>query len=76
MIFKLIKNLLQRNCTFRYNAAEYKDYRLFSRLVGLYCLSCVDGISPRHCHTVKKCSDEEVGLQLLEFLIVTNAKQI
>ncbi|XP_078330561.1 uncharacterized protein LOC111110904 [Crassostrea virginica] len=31
-----------------------------SILAGLYCLSCVDGVSPRHCHTVRNCSNEEV----------------
>uniref|UniRef100_K1QLT8 Uncharacterized protein n=1 Tax=Magallana gigas TaxID=29159 RepID=K1QLT8_MAGGI len=27
---------------------------------GLYCLSCTNSVSPRHCHTVRKCSEEEV----------------
>ncbi|XP_052696261.1 IgGFc-binding protein-like [Crassostrea angulata] len=27
---------------------------------GLYCLSCTDGVSPRHCHYVMKCSEGEV----------------
>nr|XP_022307665.1 prostate stem cell antigen-like [Crassostrea virginica] len=27
---------------------------------GLYCLSCTDGISPRHCHSVRKCDEGEV----------------
>ncbi|XP_062573944.1 uncharacterized protein LOC134235796, partial [Saccostrea cucullata] len=26
----------------------------------LYCVSCSDSVSPRHCHTVKKCSEGEV----------------
>ncbi|XP_078327367.1 uncharacterized protein LOC111115363 [Crassostrea virginica] len=28
--------------------------------VGLYCVSCTDSVSPRHCHFVQKCNDGEV----------------
>lgn len=46
----------------------------FSLLAGLYCLSCVDGVSPRLCHTMKKCSDMEVGLNSSSLMLGTNAK--
>ncbi|XP_055999183.1 uncharacterized protein LOC125655051 [Ostrea edulis] len=27
---------------------------------GLYCLTCTDAISPRHCHEIRKCSPGEI----------------
>lgn len=31
---------------------------------GLYCLSCTNSVSPRHCHTVRKCSEGEVSQEI------------
>nr|XP_034318233.1 IgGFc-binding protein-like isoform X2 [Crassostrea gigas] len=31
-----------------------------TKAAGLYCLSCTNSVSPRHCHTVRKCSEGEV----------------
>ncbi|XP_078327365.1 uncharacterized protein LOC144623104 [Crassostrea virginica] len=35
-------------------------FSLVSGSAGLYCLSCTDSVSPRHCRTVRNCGDGEV----------------
>ncbi|XP_078327360.1 uncharacterized protein LOC111110903 isoform X2 [Crassostrea virginica] len=35
-------------------------FSLVSGSAGLYCLSCTDSVTPRHCRTVQNCGDGEV----------------
>eukprot|EP00105_Crassostrea_gigas_P039252 XP_019923400.1 PREDICTED: uncharacterized protein LOC105329744 [Crassostrea gigas] len=44
-----------------YEIAGFGLFFIFvTKAAGLYCLSCTNSVSPRHCHTVRKCSEGEV----------------
>ncbi|XP_061180629.1 IgGFc-binding protein-like [Saccostrea echinata] len=45
---------------FSHNTELFVILTFVSGSAALYCLSCTDSVSPRHCHTVRKCSEGEV----------------